>query len=1169
MEGARLHTKARRRLVPIVALCLLLMAVGSAAASSADDGYADGEVFLSISPYMEADKEFLVENTAQIADVESKVNAHRFADQDCMFTYRLNLEGLILPAELRISTVGAQYKVSVSNDGETFTAIAVETERVKDESNKTRIEYRITQDDLDAGTLFVRFEDSFPEDGWGASFRRGPLEIVHRIGGAPIVSAPKPRSGEIYLGPDNSKANVFLWTTPYMEQDKAYLVQNTGKIADAESPQNAHRYADGEASYTYCLPLDGLKLPAWLGLSSVGGQYKVSVSNDDKNYEIIAVERRPVRDESNRTKIVYTITAHDVASGSLYVRFEDSNTEDGWGASFRGGPLVVYSSADVADGYSYFPVLERPERLYVIRESAMDAAEFLTIISIQGIVAQDRPEIYIQGAGNYGAWVDMFERDYGIPVEYHNDPMWFIEHYRNLFETNGYILTALETEAVNVATTAAGVLRAPIVDESLKPLMDSLGFEMVLDTTDLDEAWAFDTYKEYVTEDLVVRQEWGKIHLRDYAIATKAFTFYDLEDIFFMKDIYDWVRRDIPLIGWGPGSEGSHIGVATMMGLFTVPADWALNLTVFPAVSVAKLSQPNHVANIRFETDVHYVTFVMSDGDNVQWFLNDMPTSKRHYGSDRRGEFPMGFTISPSLADLAPTVMKWYYDTAKLDYYVAGISGTGYMYPVSFPELDSYVDKCNEYLERSDLSIVSLHDPTPMNTPEFLEMAEAYARQPNVLGGIYLTGRRYAGEEGNVVWADGKPFVGVRESLWTDDPVEMAGRINSYAADPSVPEGYTIVNVHPWSHSLDDVATVIDNLAPHVRVVNPEEFFLQMIYNLGGRFPTVRTDVEAKISSPVSREKVSGIIDVCGNASSSSAIAMVLATIDDMPWIIAEGADEWNVSLDTRKVADGPHALRVIAFDEDGKNCQVSEEIMVMNQSDSGTVVGWVMYAHSPVAGAAVYLGERTCVTDQDGRFEFKFVPSGMATLKVQAEGFTGISVDVAVAANQASVVELAFPVDPDTRRVWTFDEDADGWKGGYISPGAPHMGKAKWDKNIGDGPGSLCMDGSDYGYPDGKANAWFYNIVKLPVDAENISYKTRGNEKAGGIGGGLRLVLVDEEGEIHELTPWEASNAAEWVVRTADISEFAGRTVVLRFEQDDLDVGISEHRWVDNVIIR
>lgn len=130
-------------------------------------------------------------------------------------------------------------------------------------------------------------------------------------------------------------------------------------------------------------------------------------------------------------------------------------------------------------------------------------------------------------------------------------------------------------------------------------------------------------------------------------------------------------------------------------------------------------------------------------------------------------------------------------------------------------------------------------------------------------------------------------------------------------------------------------------------------------------------------------------------------------------------------------------------------------------------------------------------------------------------------------------------------------------------------MGKAKWDKNIGNGPGSLCMDGSDYGYPDGKANAWFYNIVKLPVDAENISYETRGNEKAGGIGGGLRLVLVDEEGEIHELTPWEASNSAEWVVKTADISEFAGRTVVLRFEQDDLDVGISEHRWVDNVIIR
>eukprot|EP00666_Eupelagonemidae_sp_cell4sb_P006472 gene6472-4735_t len=47
----------------------------------------------------------------------------------------------------------------------------------------------------------------------------------------------------------------------------------------------------------------------------------------------------------------------------------------------------------------------------------------------------------------------------------------------------------------------------------------------------------------------------------------------------------------------------------------------------------------------------------MTDGDNVQWLLNDFFTGSKWLGAAEVGQAPLGFTISPALAALAPAAL--------------------------------------------------------------------------------------------------------------------------------------------------------------------------------------------------------------------------------------------------------------------------------------------------------------------------------------------------------------------------------------------------------------------------------------------------------------------------------------------------------------------------------
>jgi len=98
-------------------------------------------------------------------------------------------------------------------------------------------------------------------------------------------------------------------------------------------------------------------------------------------------------------------------------------------------------------------------------------------------------------------------------------------------------------------------------------------------------------------------------------------------------------------------------------------------------------------------------TIWCSDGDNIQFQIN------RGFGNfpwDEVQGYRFGWTINPTLADLAPLVWNHYVESTSEVSLVSGLSGAGYMYPLLMNEtqLQAYLEYAYQYLEETGLRVI-------------------------------------------------------------------------------------------------------------------------------------------------------------------------------------------------------------------------------------------------------------------------------------------------------------------------------------------------------------------------------------------------------------------------------------------------------------------------------
>ena len=248
------------------------------------------------------------------------------------------------------------------------------------------------------------------------------------------------------------------------------------------------------------------------------------------------------------------------------------------------------------------------------------------------------------------------------------------------------------------------------------------------DCRNTDESWAYDNLWNFgLNHSIVIQLSPGKAFaLRDYGIMTKSLIFYeDKINVTTLRDkIFSSMGKESICLGWGP-DEFINVSTTSKYGISMVAADWSYNLTVLSSFPSLPMTQKT-LMEIPNKKDVHNVTFIMSDGDNQQWNLGTNYGSHKWYGSPDKGKFNLGWSLSPSLYYLAPTVFNLYYESAAHgstnDYFIVPPSGNGYMYPSKFDRsaLGMYIDSLNDYMKKVDEKYIAIIDDSSFYNSELL-----------------------------------------------------------------------------------------------------------------------------------------------------------------------------------------------------------------------------------------------------------------------------------------------------------------------------------------------------------------------------------------------------------------------------------------------------------------
>jgi len=507
--------------------------------------------------------------------------------------------------------------------------------------------------------------------------------------------------------------------------------------------------------------------------------------------------------------------------------------------------LILFIIATFSSGLAYgqfeniagrlegspYPVSVTPSTLYVINDWGWSESKRLTTITLMGLLAKNsNTMIYNESGVGYSLWLDDLTSNYGVTADksYYNDFTGLITHFQ--YDFDGYILCDLKDNSTNVAVSLCGPMNAVAVTTEDEALMTSLGKTKLLDVRGKDEAWALTTsYSSDFSKDITCLQNEDKsLFLSDYAVFANAFQFFDSDiNSSLVEDALGRMNSNKVVMGWGPDEEYT-VRKISGASLQLNPADWTENLPVLSNFD-ASLSQHTHVTDIPDADTVHVVCFLVTDGDNFDWLLKEFYGQPKAYGSPNRGEVSIGWTISPAMCELAPTVMKYLYDQATntstvKDFFVASSSGIGYMNPDLFPDLAASAEQTNRFMEKADLNILNV-----IGTRYQISDMEQYLAQENIDAVFYYGYANYAELNGAIYIVNDKPVIGARYRLWEgfDNAETLAAKLNSQSTDAYSAAGYSLIAVHAWSfgqYVTDQINACVDQLNSNVIVVTPEEF---------------------------------------------------------------------------------------------------------------------------------------------------------------------------------------------------------------------------------------------------------------------------------------------------------------------------------------------------------
>ncbi|MBR4206278.1 MAG: hypothetical protein IKQ92_12465 [Clostridia bacterium] len=482
----------------------------------------------------------------------------------------------------------------------------------------------------------------------------------------------------------------------------------------------------------------------------------------------------------------------------------------------------------------------------------------LTVASLEGLAARlSDDQILIQGGGAFELYLPYLKSEWGAEVgsriggkaaSLKN----LLEHYTDIVK--GYVLCSSDSSSpsVSVAISVAGLLDAVVVTPENVSVAEKAGYTCLLDATDKNDRWLRSSeYFDRLNRKVAFEQPSSMApKLVDYAVMCGAyFGFYDGHTKQGHTAQYRFLEPGAVVFGYNNTlGERETVQSFSSLNVQMVPADHAYNLSTLSGFPLDSITQKRSEETVS-ETPaaVHTVTFLMSDGDNIQWVLNNFATSSEWFGSKKRGKFPMGWGISPSSVDVMPPMLSYLYDAmTEKDEFVMQLSGVGYTFPSRW-DAEARREMTAEVARR--MRRLDLHYAEILDDGGFTEEVMAdYTAEDAIDGLFYIDYSHYAGMKGKIIWTNGKPAVSARYYMWADKPdgqlSYIARKVNAAPTDPTDENSYSFIILNVWSglnggklvahgNTMDAVAELIGQFGDQVEVVSPTVFMDRLIANCG------------------------------------------------------------------------------------------------------------------------------------------------------------------------------------------------------------------------------------------------------------------------------------------------------------------------------------------------
>ena len=384
--------------------------------------------------------------------------------------------------------------------------------------------------------------------------------------------------------------------------------------------------------------------------------------------------------------------------------------------------------------YLVFPRFAPTNMLYVVNLTGTNYYtnySVYTLVTLQGLVNRRVPRLYIIFEPIDQEWLNLVVKYLHVKVKYVS-----MDEAIRMFSgyAKGYIVYDPSVPAtLNVANTLSGIYDCVVVAPNYVNCVKSLGitkecmslvgmFKSNLEAYEraFENLWNKTNHRILVIANPQIDYQYPppnppQIAFRDYATALKLLVVYldaqNSTQSTLLTKILKAMPKETDVTGWYEDEEWPYMDLVSKYGKFVTvlthhygpltfpnPTVWS---GLYPPVKFVQLSLPP----IRLSRLAHggiYVTFYVTDGDNLQWDYSLLTL----WSSPCRPNAPVAFTISPYLVNIAPFI-AWYYNMTMSanNTFISGPSGAGYVYPIYMSKsgLIAYLNLTLRYFNMSNL----------------------------------------------------------------------------------------------------------------------------------------------------------------------------------------------------------------------------------------------------------------------------------------------------------------------------------------------------------------------------------------------------------------------------------------------------------------------------------